>query len=90
MFKYVQMAAKCITNFGPQAELVFIEGLTRDRNQKIRCECAKGLAVLGPQTFKALLLGLKYYFYDRDKDDEVRIATSNALVSNLTAAQIID
>jgi hypothetical protein len=33
-------ALLCIQNFGPQGELMFIEGLTKDRNYMIRCECA--------------------------------------------------
>lgn len=41
------MAMLSIRSFGPQAELIFIEGLTKDRNNLIRCECAKGLASLG-------------------------------------------
>ena len=30
----------CIQNFGPQGELMFIEGATKDRNTAIRAECA--------------------------------------------------
>lgn len=36
-----------IRSFGPQAELIFIEGLTKDRNPVIRSECAKGLSSMG-------------------------------------------
>jgi hypothetical protein len=55
-----------IKTFGPQAELIFIEGLTKDKNAVIRCECAKGLASMGVQNFRALLFGL------RDIDENVR------------------
>ena len=37
-------ALLCIQNFGPQGELMFIEGLTKDRSWQIRSECAQGLA----------------------------------------------
>jgi hypothetical protein len=53
------MAMLCIRSFGPQAELIFIEGLTKDKNPLIRCECARGLASLGVQNFRALLFGLR-------------------------------
>ena len=33
-------ALLCIQNFGPQGELMFIEGVTKDRNFQIRQECA--------------------------------------------------
>jgi len=38
-----QCALLCIQNFGPQGELMFIEGVTKDKNPLIRCECAYGL-----------------------------------------------
>ena len=53
--------------------MIFIEGLTRETLSRIRIECARGLAKLGPQTFKALLLGLK------ENNDEVRNETANAI-----------
>ena len=52
----------CIKHFGPQGELLFIEGLTKDRNPKIRKECATGLGQIGSSTFRTLLLG----FHDCD------------------------
>ena len=36
-------AILAITNFGPQGELMFIEGVTKEANAAIRVECAKGL-----------------------------------------------
>lgn len=39
----VQMALQSIYSFGPQGELMLIEGLAKDKNPLIRSECAKGL-----------------------------------------------
>lgn len=60
------MTVNCLKRFGPQAELIFIEGLTKDKNPLIRSECAKGLGALGPQNLRALLFGL------RDVEEQVR------------------
>ncbi len=60
------MALNSIISFGPQAELIFIEGLTKDKNILIRCECANGLGKMGVQNFRALLFGL------RDINEQVR------------------
>ena len=40
--------------------------MTKDLNWHVRLECARGLARLGPQNFRALLFGL------RDNDSRVR------------------
>ncbi len=37
------MALESIYSFGPQGELMLIEGLAKDKNPVIRGECAKGL-----------------------------------------------
>ena len=37
------MALQSIYSFGPQGELMLIEGLAKDKNPTIRGECAKGL-----------------------------------------------
>ena len=60
------MALDAIELFGPQAELIFIEGITKDKNSFIRAECAKGLGRLGVQNFRILLFGL------RDLEENVR------------------
>ena len=52
------MAAEAIFTFGGQAELIFIEGMTKG-NSMVRVESAKGLAKLGVQNFRALILGLR-------------------------------
>ncbi|KAL4445474.1 hypothetical protein ABPG74_004548 [Tetrahymena malaccensis] len=79
-----QLALQSISSFGPQAELMFIEGLTKDKNPIIRQECAKGLGALGVQNFRALLFGLK------DVNEGVRKSTALAIKSNFVAEQIIE
>ncbi len=61
---------------------MFIEGLTKDRNWQIRCECAQGLAQIGPSTFRTLLLAL------HDPDPRVREATSIAILKNMNPDEI--
>jgi hypothetical protein len=56
----------CIKNFGAQGELLFIEGVTKDKNPNIRKECASGLGEIGATTFRTLLLAL------HDSDASVR------------------
>jgi HEAT repeat protein len=51
-------AISCIKSLGPQGELIFIEGLTKDLNPNIRMNCAIGLAGIGPHTLRTLLYGL--------------------------------
>lgn len=74
------MALQSIYSFGPQGELMLIEGLAKDKNSTIRAECAKGLGIFptdyfvanllkglyGPHTFRALIFGL------RDPEENVR------------------
>jgi hypothetical protein len=47
-----------IQNFGPQGELLFIEGVTKEQNATIRAECATGLGRIGVSAFRTLLLTL--------------------------------
>lgn len=37
---------------------MFIEGVTKEQNELIRIECARGLGKIGPTTFRTLLLAL--------------------------------
>ena len=53
---------------------MFIEGLTKDKNFAIRCECANGLAQIGPSTFRTLLLSL------HDPHPSVRDTASQAIL----------
>jgi len=77
------MAVHSIFSFGPQGELLLIEGLTKDKNPVIRTECAKGLSIFGPHTFRALIFGL------RDTEETVRTATANALRKTFSPQDVI-
>ncbi|EGR34180.1 HEAT repeat protein [Ichthyophthirius multifiliis] len=79
-----KIAIESIQSYGPQAELMFIEGLTKDKNHIIRSECAKGLGQLGVQNFRALLFGL------RDANQNVRRQTSLAITQNFQPEMIIE
>ena len=48
----------CIAGTGPQGELTLIEALSKDSNHIIRAQAAKGLGLLGPCSFRTLILGL--------------------------------
>ena len=61
---------------------MFIEGLTKDKNFSIRCECANGLAQIGPSTFRTLLLSL------HDPHPTVRDAASLAILRNMTCERV--
>lgn len=78
------MSILAIQCFGPQAELLFIEGLTKDSNPVIRSECAKGLAIMGPQNFRVLLFGL------RDLEEIVRISTLNSILKRFDVDIIVE
>lgn len=71
-------AVLAIANFGPQGELMFIEGVTKEANPNIRLECAKGLGKIGPTTFRTLLLTL------HDPHPSVVEAVCTAILRNMT------
>mmetsp|Transcript_45070 Transcript_45070/g.59768 ORF Transcript_45070/g.59768 Transcript_45070/m.59768 type:complete len:180 (+) Transcript_45070:2060-2599(+) len=71
-------ALLAIANFGPQGELMFIEGVTKEANPNIRLECAKGLGKIGATTFRTLMLTL------HDPHPAVKEAASNAILRNMT------
>ncbi len=74
----------CIKNFGPQGELLFIEGVTKDKNPVIRRECAYGLGEIGASTFRTLLLAL------HDSSRTVRSAAAEAIVKGMDLQAITD
>lgn len=47
-----------IVSSGPQGQLMLIEAMTKDENFNIRSQALKGLGLVGPSTFRSLLLGL--------------------------------
>ena len=63
---------------------MFIEGVTKDRNYQIRCECAQGLAQIGPTTFRTLLLAL------HDIHPAVRDAASQAILRHMNPEEVDD
>ena len=75
-------ALLAISNFGPQGELMFIEGVTKESNAQIRIECAKGLGKIGPSTFRTLLLTL------HDQHPIVKEAASNAILKNMSPQSV--
>lgn len=75
-------AIQCIRNFGPQGELMFIEGLTKEPNEHVRIECARGLGKIGASTFRTLLLGL------HDRSFRVRDACSRAILKYMTPESV--
>jgi len=92
------MALQSIYLFGPQGELMLIEGLAKDKTPIIRAECARGLGnpinplfssthlitgLYGPHTFRTLLFGL------RDNEEIVRLATAATLKSRFSPEIII-
>ena len=69
------IAAENILSFGSQAELIFIEGMTKGQ-PLARMECIRCLAKLGVQNFRAVVLGL------RDKDERVQRSAEYAILDN--------
>ena len=56
-------------SFNEQSTLIMLTGLTNDRSIVTRNECVKGLAMLGINNFRSILLGL------RDNEESVRNTT---------------
>lgn len=79
--KIREMASAFILEFGSQAELIFIEGMTRGQ-PLAKIECIRCLARLGVQNFRALILGL------RDEDERVRRAATSAILEEFTSEEI--
>ncbi len=77
-------ALLCIRNFGAQGELLFIEGVTKDKNPLIRKECAYGLGEIGASTFRTLLLAL------HDSNRMVRAAAGEAIVKGMDTESIME
>ena len=54
-FEIQKYAIDCILEFGPTGELIFIEGLLKDKSPIIRCNCAIGLCLSGVHTLRTLI-----------------------------------
>jgi HEAT repeat protein len=72
-----------IQNFGPQGELMFIEGVTKDRSHAVRQECAYGLGKIGVSAFRTLLIALT------DSVQAVRDSASAAILRNITVEEVV-
>ena len=68
---------------GPQGELIFIEGISKDSNPIIRANCAIGLASMGPHTIRTLLIGL------HDKNREVRKIVEKEIVQKFAVGDVL-
>ena len=54
-FEIQKYAIECILEFGPKGELIFIEGLIKDKSPIVRCNCAIGLCLFGVHTLRTLI-----------------------------------
>ena len=54
-FEIQKYAIDCILEFGPKGELIFIEGLLKDKSPIVRCNCAIGLCLFGVHTLRTLI-----------------------------------
>ena len=54
-FKIQKYAIDCILEFGPKGELIFLEGLLKDKSPIVRLNCAIGLCLSGVHTFRTLI-----------------------------------
>ena len=54
-FKIQKYAIDCLLEFGPKGELIFLEGLLKDKSPVVRLNCAIGLCLSGVHTFRTLL-----------------------------------
>lgn len=84
-FEIQKYAIDCILEFGPKGELVFIEGLLKDKSPMVRCNCAVGLCLFGVHTLRTLInKGL----FDNNKS--VRINIQGAIIHFFNIDDIID
>jgi hypothetical protein len=77
-------AINCIKSLGPQGELIFIEGFTKDPNPIIRTNCGIGLAESGVQTLRTLLIGL------HDENDTVRNTIEKVIVVKMNIPDVVN
>ena len=54
-FKIQKYAIDCILEFGPKGELIFLEGLLKDKSPIVRLNCAIGLCLSGVHTLRTLI-----------------------------------
>ena len=54
-FKIQKYAIDCILEFGPKGELIFLEGLLKDKSPIVRLNCGIGLCLAGVHNFRTLI-----------------------------------
>ena len=84
-FEIQKYAIDCILEFGPKGELVFIEGLLKDKSPMVRCNCAVGLCLFGVHTLRTLIN--KGLF---DSNKSVRINIQGAIIHFFNYDDIIN
>ena len=77
-------AINCLKSLGPEGELVFIEGFTKDNNYLTRINCGLGLADSGIQNMRTLLLGLQ------DKNKNVRNAIEKVMIVKMPISEVVN
>ena len=77
-------AINCIKSLGPEGELIFTEGFTKDSNYLTRINCGLGLADNGVQNMRTLLLGLQ------DKNKNVRNAIEKVIIVKMPINEVIN
>ena len=84
-FKIQKYAIDCILEFGPKGELIFLEGLLKDKSPIVRLNCAIGLCLSGVHTFRTLInKGL----FDNNKS--VRTNIQGAILHFFNIDDIVD
>ena len=83
-FEIQKYAIDCILEFGPKGELIFIEGLIKDKSPIVRCNCAIGLCLFGVRTLRTLIN--KGLF---DKNQSVRTNIQGAILHFFNVDDII-
>ena len=77
-------AINCIKNLGAEGELIFIEGFMKDKNYLIRINCGLGLADIGIQNMRTLLLGLQ------DKNQNVRNTIEKVIIVKMPISDVVE
>ena len=67
-------SAQVLANSAPQGEMLLIEGLLQDKEEKVRVAITHGLKHVGPRSIRTLLLAM------RDRSKKVRDASANVVV----------
>jgi HEAT repeat protein len=67
-------AAKVLARAAPQGEMLLIEGLLQDKEEKVRVAITHGLSVVGPACIRTMMLALS------DRSDAVREAAANVIL----------